>query len=212
MISRGHDRITVESAHFPVLTLSYRRGIKGLLNGNFNFDRIGLIIKHHMNTSVFGTADWWIYTGKVFGVLPYPLLDVARGNESNIYNDFNYSLMNFYEFISDACIHGSYTQHLEGLFFNKIPYVSNLKLRNALIVKAAYGSLSAANKVLIPALDTQGRNVLAPKGFNHEPYVEVGYSIENILKFGSVGFTHRLNYHDPGARLWGFNFGIRVQF
>ncbi|OYU97291.1 MAG: hypothetical protein CFE21_03080 [Bacteroidetes bacterium B1(2017)] len=213
MISRGHDRLRIESAKLPVITVSYQRGIEGLFKGDFSYDKLSFIVSHHMNTSVFGTADWYIYAGKVFGRLPYPLLDVARGNESVIANTYNYSLMNFYEFVSDQFVHTSYTQRFEGVIFNKVPYINKLKLRNYLMVKAAYGQMSAQNKSLIPSTDQNGKSLLPIHTFDKEPYVEVGYGIENILKIGTIGMVHRLNYRNlPNARLFGINIGVRLQF
>jgi hypothetical protein len=212
-ISRGHDRFNVDRAKLPVFILGYNRGIQGLGKGDFNYDKITLIISHHMNTSVFGTADWYIYTGKIYGQLPYTLLDVARGNESIIYSDYNYSLMNFYEFVSDAYIHTSYTQRFEGVLFNKIPYINKLRLRNYLVVKAAYGSLSNSNRKMVPMADQFGRPLSTFNTFQNEPYVEMGYGIENIFKVATVGLVHRLNYHNlPNARLFGVNIGLRIHF
>jgi len=213
MISRGHDRFSIEQAKRPVIIMNYQKGIAGFLGGDFNYDRLSLIISHHMNTSILGTADWYIYTGKIFGKLPYPLLDVARGNESILANTYNYSLMNFYEFVSDAFVHVSYTQRFEGALFNKIPWVNSLKLRNYVQVKAAYGSMTKENKSMQVAFNAQGQSISPINTFGKEPYVEVGYGIENIFKIGTLGMVHRLNYHNlPDARLFGVNIGIRVQF
>lgn len=213
MISRGHDRFMIERSKFPVVILGYKRGIEGLWNGDFNYDKINLIVTHHMNTSILGTADWYLYVGKIFGRLPYPLLDVARGNESIIYSDYNYSLMNFYEFVSDQFIHVAYTQRFEGMVFNKIPLINKMKLRNYAVIKAGYGSMTGENKSLIPTTDDRGDAVSPIHTFNNEPYVELGYGVENIFKIGTFGFSHRLNYQNlPNARLFGVNLGIRLQF
>ncbi len=213
MISRGHDRFSIEQAKRPVFILNYQKGLAGFLGGDFNYDKLSLIISHHMNTSVLGTADWYIYTGKIFGRLPYPLLDVARGNESILANTYNYSLMNFYEFVSDAYIHTSYTQRFEGAIFNKIPFINTLKLRNYLQLKAAYGSMSNENKSMLSSTNQNGVQTSPVHTFSKEPYVEFGYGIENIFKIGTLGLVHRLNYHSlPNARLFGVNIGIRVQF
>ncbi len=214
MISRGHDRFRAERAKLPVMIFSYQRGLRGLAGSNFEYDKLNLIVSHHMNTSWAGTADWYVYTGKIFGALPYPLLDVARGNESIIYSDYNYSLMNNYEFISDAFIHTSYTQHFEGVLFNHIPWVNKLKLRNFAVVKAAYGTISNANLAANASLDNLGRQTSPIYTFsNNEPYFELGYGIENILKIASIGFVHRLNYHNHlNTRKFGINIGLNLQF
>lgn len=214
MVSRGHDRFRVERAKLPVFILGYQRGIKDFWGSDFEYDKINLIVSHHMNTRLAGTADWYIYVGKIFGTLPYPLLDVARGNESAIYSEYNYSLMNNYEFISDVFIHSTYTQHFEGVIFNEIPYINKLKLRNFATVKAAYGNWSNANQSINAETDAAGNSTSKVYTFeNNEPYVEIGYGIENIFKFASVGFMHRLNYHNhPNVRKFGMNLGINIQF
>jgi hypothetical protein len=213
MVSRGHDRIRIESAKAPVLVLSFQQGLKGIMGSDFNFNRLNLTVAQHLNTGIFGTADWWLYGGKVFGTLPYPMLDVARGNESFIYSDFNYSLMNFYEFISDQYVHAAYVQRFEGLLLNRIPWVKDLKWRNVMTVKAAYGQLSSANKNKMSQIDANGNPVIAVHSFDKGPYVEMGYGFENIFRVFSVGLYHRLNYHElPNARKWGVNMGLRVQF
>jgi hypothetical protein len=213
MISRGHDRFNIETAKAPVVVLSYQQGFKGVMGSDFNFNRVNLTVTQHLNTGILGTADWWIYGGKVFGVLPYPMLDVARGNESIIYSDYNYSLMNFYEFISDEYLHAAYVQRFEGLLLNRIPWVKDLKWRNVMTVKAAYGQLSSANKNKMSQSDVNGNPVISVHSFDRGPYVEMGYGIENIFKVFSVGLFHRLNYHElPNSRKWALNLGLRVQF
>ena len=213
MISRGHDRFRLEAPKAPVVVLSYQQGFKGIMGSDFNFNRVNLTVAQHLNTGILGTADWWIYGGKVFGTLPYPMLDVARGNESFIYSDYNYSLMNFYEFISDAYVHATYVQRFEGLLLNRIPWVKDLKWRNVMTVKAAYGQLSSANKNKMSLSDPNGNPVLAVHSFDKGPYVEMGYGFENIFRIFSIGLYHRLNYHElPNARKWAVNMGLRVQF
>lgn len=213
MISRGHDRFRIEASKAPVVVMNYQRGIKNFLNGDFNYHRVNFTLSHRSNLGTFGNADWWLFAGKIWGTLPYPLLDVARGNESFIYSDFNYSLMNFYEFISDQYVHLSYTQRFEGLLLNRIPYIRDLKWRNFLVIKSAYGQLSNSNLGKMSQVDSQGNPVLAVHSFDKGPYVEMGYGIENIFRLLSLGVFHRLNYHElPNARKWGINMGLRVQF
>ncbi len=88
-----------------------------------------------------------------------------------------------------------------------------MKLRNYAVIKAGYGSMTGENKSLIPTTDDRGDAVSPIHTFNNEPYVELGYGVENIFKIGTFGFSHRLNYQNlPNARLFGVNLGIRLQF
>ncbi len=222
LIARGNDRLRLKRSLVPALTLTYTHGFKGVFGSNFDYDKIQLNIWHHANTGIYGTADYWITGGKIFGKLPYPLLDVARGNQIFIYSDFNYSLMDVYEFVSDQYIHFTYIQHFEGLFLNKIPVVKNWKWRNFAFVKAAYGSLSNENKSLMP--EEKPITVPSERTFNkvnsfkdNIPYVEVGYGFENIFRILSINMVHRLTYLEPvpfypSHRRWGINVGLKFQF
>jgi hypothetical protein len=198
----------------PVLTLSYTHGFNGIFRSNFDYNKLQIGLYQHANTSVFGTADYWITAGKIWGRLPYPLLDVARGNQVFLYSDFNYSLMNFYEFVSNEYIHFTYVQHFEGLFLNRIPLVRNWKWRNFAFVKSAYGSMSHEDRFLLPEKDNTGRELTKVNYFKEgTPYVEIGYGIENIFRILSVNMVHRLTYLNlPDVRSWGVNLGLRFQF
>ncbi len=222
LIARGNDRLRLKRSLLPALTFTYIHGFSGVFGSNFDYDKIQLNLWHHANTGKFGTADYWITTGKIFGKLPYPLLDVARGNQVFIYSDFNYSLMDVYEFVSDQYVHFTYIQHFEGLFLNKIPIVKNWKWRNFAFVKAAYGSLSNENRSLMP--EEKPINSPSDRTFNRVssfkdniPYVEIGYGFENIFRIISINMVHRLTYLEPVLgypthRHWGINIGLRFQF
>lgn len=218
LIVRGNDRLRLKRSIIPVLTLTYTHGFKGIFNSNFEYNKLQLNITHHANTGVLGTADYWLTTGKVWGTLPYPLLDVARGNEVFLYSDFNYSLMNFYEFISDEYAHFTYVQHFEGLLLNRIPVVKNWKWRSFAFVKAAYGNLSKQNIDLLPERNTNGKELIKINAFKDNiPYVEVGYGFENIFRIFSINMVHRLTYLEQRpdvakVRTWGVNLGVRFQF
>jgi hypothetical protein len=227
MITRGNRRVRLQQARLPILVMSYQHGFKGLIqNEGFDYDKISFTLSQHINTGFLGTADWWIYGGKVFGKLPYPLLDVARGNGSILYSDYNFSLMNFYEFISDQFVHASYVQHIEGLLVNRIPVLRNWKLRNMIILKTAYGTINQGNiqvndlqKASEPTEKTSKYKYI--QTFSRGPYVELGYGFENIFKLFSISFHHRLNYlnlkNERGVKIYDkrpfyVNIGLRVQF
>ena len=213
LIARGINRFRMKLSNVPVATLSYTKGFKGVAGGNFNFSKVQLNLNQHVTTGFLGNADVSISSGKLFGKLPYPMLEVMRGNTSFIAGDNNFSLMNLYEFVADEYVHAWYVQHFEGLFFNRIPVVRDWRLRNYAVVKAAYGHLSASNLSIYPNTDRDG-NPLSPfYEFKNEPYVEVGYGIENILRIMTVGVVHRLTYRNNiDVRKWGINVGFAFQF
>ena len=213
MIERGIDRIRMRQSRIPAITFLYSKGMKGVLNGEFDYQKFQVNIQHHLNTGIFGTADMSLTLGKVLGTLPYPLLEIPRGSSTAFYSDLNFGLMNLYEFASDEYYSFRYIQHFEGLFFNSIPVISKWKLRNYGLVKGAYGSVSQANKDLFSPIDAQGRAFSPVYEFKNEPYIEVGYGIENLFRFMTLGAVHRLNYlNNTNARKFGINIGIIFQF
>jgi hypothetical protein len=215
MVVRNNRRIRLARSRWPELTFTYVQGIKGLLGGEFDYQKTQLNITHHVTTGFLGNADYSITVGKIFGQLPYPILQVPRGNAIFFYNDINYSLMNLYEFVANEYTEFIYVQHFEGLFTNRIPVINKWKLRNFAVVKAAYGHLTAADKALLPKSNTDrsGRTLSPVREFKNEPYVEVGYGFENILRLFSISAIHRLTYLDnPDVRKWGINVGLKVDF
>ncbi len=213
MVVRGMDRIKMVSSKAPVLTFLYSNGMKGVLNGDFGFQKVQLNIEQHLVTGIFGTGDFSITGGRVFGTLPYPLLEVPRGSATFIYSDQNYSLMNLYEFAADEYYSFRYVQKFEGLFFNRIPLLNKWKLRNFGVVKTTYGRLSQANRELFSPVDEQGRLFSPVNEFKNDPYVEVGFGIENIFRLVRVGYFQRLTYLDNvNVSKWGINIGFEFQF
>ena len=45
------------------------------------------------------------------------------------------------------------------------------------------------------------------------PYAEVGYGIENLFRFVTLGMVHRLTYlNNTDVRKWGINLGLVFNF
>jgi hypothetical protein len=215
MVVRNNVRFRLARSRYPELTMTFTQGLKGLLGGNFDYNKLQFNVTHHVTTGFLGNADYSITMGKTLGNLPYPLLDVPRGNATFFYNDINFSLMNLYEFVADEYSQFTYVQHFEGLFTNRIPLLRNWKLRNFAVIKVAYGHLTDANKQLLPKSGTDLRGfALSPvHEFKNEPYVEAAYGFENIFRLLSLSMVHRLTYLDnPNVRKWGINLGLKFNF
>lgn len=197
-----------------------------LSGGDFNYQKMALSMTDKMKLGRFGYINYTFTAGKVFGVLPYPNLYVFRGsqsygmdpiganlgalasvagsNRSSTYDPVGFNLMYFYEFIADQYFVGGFDHHLEGWILNKFPLIRKLKLKEVLSIRAAYGTLTQANK------DINNQAIQAP---DKQPYLEAGVGIENILKILRTDFVWRLNYHNPTPplpiRKYRYNFGIR---
>jgi hypothetical protein len=213
MVVRGSDRIRMRLPKAPALTLTYTKGFREMFNSDFDYQKLQLNIYQYITTGVLGNAVFNINIGKVYGALPYPMLNVPMGNPSIIYSDRNFSLMNLYEFVADEYSQATYVQHFEGLFTNRVPLLKKWHWRNFAFMKAAYGHLSDANARLLPGANEEGKALSPVYKFGNEPYAEIGYGFENIFRFITVSSVHRLTYlNNVNVRKWGINVGVVINF
>ncbi len=116
--------------------------------------------------------------------------------------------MDYYEFASDRWLSLLYEHNLNGLILGRIPLIKRLDLREILTVKAAYGTLSAANRA-------GGEGILPIAGLKtlETPYVEAGVGLSNILRVLRVDFTWRLTHREDNPNNnFRVTFGFDVQF
>lgn len=192
---RGYFSDLSIGTKFPIIELSYLAGIKGVLGSKYNYHRISAEISHWFNVGPLGWFSYRIEGGKVFGRLPYLLLESHPGNEAYFYNPESYNLMNSFEFVSDIWVGVRAVQHFDGFFLNRIPLIRKLKWREVAFFRGVWGSLSQENQEA-NALNHQDNGGPYYGSFNRGPYMEVGAGIENIFKVIRVDALWRLSYFD----------------
>jgi hypothetical protein len=203
-LSGEFERISLGSKK-PIAELTYTGGVKGIIKGGFNYHRLDFRIRDKVSVSPIGTLYYDVFFGKIFGQLPYLLLHVPQGNETYFFNTFAFNMMNEYEFAADQYASVFLRHYFEGFFFNKIPGVRKLKLRELVTLKATMGTMTAENMEA-----NSLNNFIVP---NRKPYVEVGTGIENILKLFRVDFIWRLTYrNNPYVGNFGIRLGMSVSF
>lgn len=203
---------------YPVLRLRYIAGIKGLANGEYNYHNINLTIDKRSYLSQLGFADIVLEGGYIFGKIPYPLMTVHRANQTYSYQLHSYNLMNFMEFVSDHYAAFSIDQHFNGFFFNKIPLLKKLKLREVASAKILYGGVRDENNPDINRaafkfpVDKEN-NLPTTYMLNKTPYIEVSAGIMNIFKIVRVDLVKRLTYLDhPDITKWGIRTRVKMDF
>ncbi len=148
---------------------------------------------------------YWVTAGKIFGDLPYPLLELHEGNETYAHDVYAFNMMNYYEFVSDEWLSLTAEHHFQGFFLNRIPGIRWFELREVVTGRFLMGRLSEANK-----------NVMEfPPGLTYlqEPYFEGSIGIENILKLIRLDATWRFTYKDhPDIQKFGLRIGLWLQF
>jgi len=190
---------------YPRLNLWYTYGIPNFLDGDYEYHRLQIAMRQGFNVAGLGRSNYIISWGKIWGKLPYNLLEVHPGNETYIYDDFAYNGLNYYEFISDEFASFAYSHHFQGLFFNHIPLLRKLKWR-----EVVYG------KMLLGSLTDENRNYSTFPSVTHkltEPYYEAGVAVENIFKILRVDFGWRLSYLDaPNAKRFRVRVNLKMNF
>jgi hypothetical protein len=206
------NRTSINIHNNPIITLRYTMGLKGVMGSDFAYHKLSANITQQMRLGSLGRGIYSITGVYIPTTLPYPLLEAHLGNETLFYNQFAYNLMNFFEFVSDQAVSLSYTHRFEGLIFNRLPLIRKLKWRLLGTANVLYGNLKSENFNLIPAMMVDGTPIKSFTGLGTDPYVEVGYGIENIFRFLRVDFIHRLTYLDrPNAKSFGIRIGAQFR-
>ena len=210
-IINDNDRISLGTKKLPTLTFTYTAGIKGFLGSDFSYFKFGFNASQYLQLGTLGRAYYSFNAGYVPSNIPYPLLFVHRGNQTGFFNASTFNLMRYYEFVSDAYMSLHYEHYLEGLFFNRIPLVRRLKLRFVATSNVLWGKLRQENVNIIPE-NIRNTGLGNFDKLSTTPYIEVGYGIENILKFIRIDFIHRLTYPDHTPEVKNFGIKFSTQF
>jgi hypothetical protein len=202
---------------YPVVTFNYIQGIKDVFNSSYNYQRVDLRLDKHFYQSFLGYSDVSLEGNRVFGQVPYALLNIHQANQTYAYDIESYNLMNFLEFVSDKFVALKIDQHWQGFFFNKIPLLKRLKLRETTTFKLLYGGVGAKNDPSIhPELyqypvEKNGAPITYSLGST--PYIEGSVGVENIFKFIRVDAVKRFSYLDhPGIATWGLRTRVKFDF
>ena len=200
-INRGVFDKAYIFTRYPIISVDLLGGIKGITADDCSFFRGELTMDWRIPAGVIGFGRFHLNGGAILGAVPYPLLKLHEGNQSQLFGspvvkltDRNaFSMMNFYEFGSDRWLTGFYEHTFNGLLFGIIPLIQKLDLREVVSVRGAWGTISEQNRTGAPFLLMPGLNSL------ETPYIEAGVGIANIFHLFRVDcmwkLTHR-NGHD----------------
>ncbi|MDE3253249.1 MAG: carboxypeptidase-like regulatory domain-containing protein, partial [Bacteroidota bacterium] len=201
---------------YPILTVRFIAGVKGILNSEYNYQNISARLEKRAYLSQLGYTDVVAEAGYIFGKLPYPLMTIHRANQTYAYQLNSYNLMNFQEFVSDHFVSLNLDHHFNGLFFNRIPLLKKLKFREVVSMKMIYGGVRSENNPdndpsLIKFPTYNGLPTTFSLG--KKPYVEGSVGVTNIFKLIRVDLVKRFNYLDnPNISPWGIRARFKFDF
>lgn len=201
----GVQRLTMNPEEHSVFYFSFKKGIKGMLDGDFNYEKVAFMYDRPWNIGGIGRTFSSLEMGKTFGTVPLSLLNPIPGNQTYFSIDKTFILMDYYEFISDTYMALHLYHDFGGRIFSRIPGVRSLNLREVLRFRGVYGTISE-NNININASDIIYR---APE----DVYWEWSVGVGNIFRFLRVDLNFRGNYRDdPGARKMGVTGMIDITF
>ncbi|GGH00351.1 DUF5686 and carboxypeptidase-like regulatory domain-containing protein [Pedobacter zeae] len=202
---------------YPVFNLRYTAGLKGVLGGEYNYHNLLGSIDKRFYLSQLGYSDVTVEGSYIAGKVPFPLLDIHRANQTYAYQLNSYNLMNFLEFVSDHYVSINIDHNFNGFFFNKVPLLKRLKLREVVSFKALYGGLRDENNpnlhtglYRLPVYENGAQRTYA---LGNQPYMEGSVGIGNIFKLLRVDLVKRFNYlNNPEVSEWGIRARVKFDF
>lgn len=198
------DRVSLGS-DYPEINFDVTGAVKGLFGSDYEYVKLHASYYHKFSINPIGYARLIIDAGKIFGTVPYPLLQLHEGNETYAFDRFAFNMMNYYEFASDQYTSVFLEHHFQGFFLNHMPLMRRLKWREVVSGKFLVGSINDKNK-----------NVLEfPSGLGEvsKPYMEVGAGVENIFKVIRIDVMWRLTHLDnPNIEKFGVRAGLQIIF
>jgi len=207
------ERVSVGTP-YPICNLGLTLGLKNTFGSQYSYFRPTLSFAQKVHTNPFGYLRYTLEASKIFGTVPYPLLELHKGNETYAFDYNAFNMMNYYEFASDQYVSLFLEQHLQGILFNHIPLLRQLKLREVASIKGLIGSLSEKNKNEMNIKNIVNNNVIINDV--RDPYFEASVGVENILKILRIDAMWRLNYLDktrhPDIQQFGVRAMLQVSF
>lgn len=139
--------------------------------------------------------------GYIVGKVPFPMLEIIRGNDTYGYSKYRFNLLNNATAALDKYAGVMAEYHFNGLVMNKIPLIKRFNIRMVFSAKYFYGTLS-----------NKHQEVLQYPWDMHVPgnhYLELGAGFENIFKLIRVeGIWRPLPEIYPDMPKYGIRVGI----
>ncbi len=201
-VGEGFTRVSIES-RYPIVQLNYSKSLQNAFKGEYDYHKLVLNVSGRLRiTPILGYTDLILESGKIWGQVAYPIMELHGGNETYLYDYMAYNMMKYYEFVSDQFVSAAVFHHFEGLFLNKVPLLRKLKWREVATMRAVWGSVNQKNKntLLFPS---------TLQALDKGPYAEASVGVENIFKVFRIDAFWRLNYQLPRAI---DNFGLKFGF
>lgn len=197
----------------PIFIITHEFGPKGILGSDFTFNKTEISFQKRFWFSAFGYLDAIIRGAKIWSKVYYPSLTWANANLSYTIQPESFALMKPMEFATDQYVSWDLTYWMNGLIFNRIPFVKKAKLREVVSFRGYYGSLTDKNNPAlnnnIPDFPADAQTGLMGK----KPYMEISAGLDNILTILRIDWVWRLTYRNvPSKDKYGLRISLHFSF
>ena len=199
-VGYGVDRLEVDT-NYARLFLSYSQGLKGVLDSDFDYQKLQFYYRQPVLIGGFGRLFTTFETGKIFGEVPLGLMGVVPGNQSYFIIENTYNLLDYYDFVADEYASLHFEHHFNGRLFSRVPLLRKLNWREIVGIKGVYGRVTNENRLI----NASGFTYQAPDDLYWEYHAGIG----NIFKVLRIDFAWRGSYLDmPNAN----KFAVKASF
>lgn len=202
---------------YPVFNVVYTRSLDGFWNTSYGYDKLSLAASKRFFLGQLGFADARVVGGKIWGTLPYTLLELPNVKQKEDRHRMDFDLMNPMEFVADEYIKLGFYHQLQGFLLNKIPLIKRLNLREVWGAQMFYGQLSDRNNPYISQqvveFDRNSDGDIQTYVPSARPYWEGSVGLDNILNVLRVEYVKRFTYNGlPNVNQDRYRLSIHINF
>ncbi|MDP4246067.1 MAG: DUF5686 family protein [Bacteroidota bacterium] len=187
----------------PIVTFKLTQGFE--FRRTFDYTKMALSVEQKLRLPPKSMLYYKLNAGKIFGTIPYLLLDIPAGNEFHASSRNEFNTMIPYEFAADRYV-GLHTRlSLGGAIFDHIPFLQRLGWRETVSFNAYWGDMTQKNMYYN-----------RKSNFNligNQPFMEGAVGIDNIFHMVSIDYYRRFTHlGNPYAKKDGIYLGIHFTF
>ena len=196
-----------------VLLLTQDYAPKGFLGSAFTYLATEFCVQKRFWLSMFGHADMLVRAGKIWSQVQFPLLFWQNSNLAYTMQPKTFACLNPMEFAMDQYASWDLSWHLNGLIFNRVPFIKKARLREVVTFKGFAGHLSRKNNPEYNDNLFRFPEEAKTQPMGPMPYMEIGVGIDNIFTLLRIDYVWRLTYlRRPGIDRSGLRFSLNFNF
>lgn len=200
-VTRGRKKIVLPD-NFPVVRLSYRKGIPGIGNSEVNFDYLELEWTHKLPSLRIGSLNYKVRTGSFVNQSNLRELEYNffRGSTRWVFTNPLQDLVQIGEtrVTPNTFLQASGIHHFNGFFLDKVPLINKLQME----------LLAGAGTLIIPDANLYHVEMYAGVGKKFKILGETmqlacyAVTSDNNLSSASIQYKFGINFYNAFAREW----------